>query len=1094
MTQLLLEHARTRDEQERSDAQPYAQRLSHADVARACSRSRSTICTMGWSASPPSPLEDLVAHASHRPALVVLARDSDRPRTPTIPAAGARARGAARPARSRSTATSTSRRGPARRSTAGFMQRFPKDGAQGLGRDPSFAILYDDERDLRRRVGRRSRARERSARLLTRRDVDAPADAIVDRLRQLSRSPHRLRVPAQRRRRAARHAAVRRLEPGRHLGRGVDRRRRGHRRRGWTAEFRIPLSQLRFSPATTPTSGASRSCARSARTQRAGHVVAVAAHARRRSSASSASSTASTTSSRRAASSCCRTSPAASTGMPIDAGDPLNDAVRDAAQHRPRSQVRPRARVHAVGDDQPGLRPGRGRSVAGQPVGATSCSSPRSGRSSSRASICSSCRSATATARSRARSTAAGSARAADRARRRLRLHRCAAVDDDLRRREADRQDRGGWSVGVLDAVTGAGDRPRSSTTNSDAHRADASSPLTNYAIARVKRDFSEGATSIGVSAHRGQSRARRHRPRRDAPRSGLHRRRSRSRTAGADNAWTAQRPHRRQLRPRHRRTRSPTTQQRRRPPVPAPRRDRRPLRSDAHEPVGLRRDAGWSASSATPSTGASGFGGDLRTPGPRAQRPRLPAAAPIASIPYLWAQYRDDDAERAPAQLAGQRRRVLGRQLRATAHRLRPRVQRERAARRTTGRSAAAATSTRGYWNSGALRGGPCAARRSEHVQRTAQLNTDHAASRLWFSVNGHTAPQLDDRRDRRRRRARRDDPGALERRPLPRAELSYERNDPMQYVDRGRRQRRHAALHLRRGSTRPTTSMTMRVELDVLAAPEPAGLRAAVRRDRAATPSSRTSTTRAPRSSPIAFTSFTGDEYQRSTDGTSIDRTATASSRTASTSPTSTSASCARRSCCAGSTARARRSSRSGATARPATRRSTAGSARPRLSASSCRARRRERRDGQGELLDRAVANELRRRRRRQLLPRRLEAEVLAPLEAGVGHRLDLIDGSRILPIWPLRVVEDRAEAAGELEPAGRRCARTATAGRRRPPCSCSRGRRRRPCRTPGRARRDCSGVTCALSSASLRMLLGARARHREAGLDRAAASRAL
>ncbi|MBA3395258.1 MAG: carbohydrate binding family 9 domain-containing protein [Deltaproteobacteria bacterium] len=58
---------------------------------------------------------------------------------------------------------------------------------------------------------------------------------------------------------------------------------------------------------------------------------------------------------------------------------------------------------------------------------------------------------------------------------------------------------RGGWSIGVLDAVTGEetatiidgmGDRQVSSVA-----------PLTNYSVTRVKRDFREGRTSIGAAA-----------------------------------------------------------------------------------------------------------------------------------------------------------------------------------------------------------------------------------------------------------------------------------------------------------------------------------------------------------------------------------------------------------------------------------------------------------------------------------------------------------------------------------------------------------------------------------------------------------------
>ena len=58
-----------------------------------------------------------------------------------------------------------------------------------------------------------------------------------------------------------------------------------------------------------------------------------------------------------------------------------------------------------------------------------------------------------------------------------------------------------GWSVGVLDAVTG----PETATVvpaNGDGSAQDVDvAPLTNYAIVRLKRDLYDGQTSIGVSA-----------------------------------------------------------------------------------------------------------------------------------------------------------------------------------------------------------------------------------------------------------------------------------------------------------------------------------------------------------------------------------------------------------------------------------------------------------------------------------------------------------------------------------------------------------------------------------------------------------------
>jgi hypothetical protein len=62
-----------------------------------------------------------------------------------------------------------------------------------------------------------------------------------------------------------------------------------------------------------------------------------------------------------------------------------------------------------------------------------------------------------------------------------------------------------GWSVGVLDAVTGRDTTEiatASDPTGAGGSRTDlASAALTNYAIARVKRDLNDGATSVGASA-----------------------------------------------------------------------------------------------------------------------------------------------------------------------------------------------------------------------------------------------------------------------------------------------------------------------------------------------------------------------------------------------------------------------------------------------------------------------------------------------------------------------------------------------------------------------------------------------------------------
>jgi len=56
-----------------------------------------------------------------------------------------------------------------------------------------------------------------------------------------------------------------------------------------------------------------------------------------------------------------------------------------------------------------------------------------------------------------------------------------------------------GWSIGVLDAVTG---EESATIVDADGMRAEpVVAPLTNYAVARVKRDFREGKTSIGLAS-----------------------------------------------------------------------------------------------------------------------------------------------------------------------------------------------------------------------------------------------------------------------------------------------------------------------------------------------------------------------------------------------------------------------------------------------------------------------------------------------------------------------------------------------------------------------------------------------------------------
>lgn len=58
---------------------------------------------------------------------------------------------------------------------------------------------------------------------------------------------------------------------------------------------------------------------------------------------------------------------------------------------------------------------------------------------------------------------------------------------------------RGGWSLGVFDAVTG--EESATIVDGAGMKMSPVVAPLTNYSVARVKRDFNEGRTSLGLSA-----------------------------------------------------------------------------------------------------------------------------------------------------------------------------------------------------------------------------------------------------------------------------------------------------------------------------------------------------------------------------------------------------------------------------------------------------------------------------------------------------------------------------------------------------------------------------------------------------------------
>ena len=104
---------------------------------------------------------------------------------------------------------------------------------------------------------------------LSRRDVSIPADRFSVYLDPLARPAQRLLLHGQRRRHAVRRHAVQRRLGGRLLGRRVGGARRARDDQGWTAEMRIPYSQLRFAGQPGEhASGASTSAASSRATTR----------------------------------------------------------------------------------------------------------------------------------------------------------------------------------------------------------------------------------------------------------------------------------------------------------------------------------------------------------------------------------------------------------------------------------------------------------------------------------------------------------------------------------------------------------------------------------------------------------------------------------------------------------------------------------------------------------------------------------------------------------------------------------------------------------------------------------------------------------
>jgi len=225
---------------------------------------------------------------------------------------------------------------------------------------------------------------------------------------------------------------------------------------------------------------------------------------------------------------------------------------------------------------------------------------------------------------------------------RRPRFPQGAAVDDDLRRAKLTGKTASGWSVGVLDAVTG---RESAEVVFEDVRSTPVVAPLTQLknAIARIKRDLGDGKTSIGVSAtavHR-KLEDTASRPRctiRPTPAA------SSSSTAWADDAWIANANLLGSLGPRHPGSDRGTQQS-------ARHYFQRPDASDVHLDLARTSLSGLAARWTIGQMGDTkhwryGFSGDLRTPGLELNDAGFQQTSDRIA-PYLTLQYRENTQAR---------------------------------------------------------------------------------------------------------------------------------------------------------------------------------------------------------------------------------------------------------------------------------------------------------------------------------------------------------------------------------------------------------------------------------------------------------------
>ena len=303
---------------------------------------------------------------------------------------------------------------------------------------------------------------------------------------------------------------------------------------GWTAEIRIPFSQLRFSPADRQTWGLQMERRIARRQEQAmfaftpkdqpagvplyGHLEGISGLRTRQRLEVLPYTVRSTPHASRA-----RTCARRRLSRPVPV------ASRAFVRCRRRREIPADIRRHTRRDAQSGLRPGRAGPRGGELDGVRDCSSRRSGRSSSRVPrSCGSARASSALPRAvrRSSSTRAGSVA------RRSSLAPDSAVYADLpdvahvlgAAKLTGRTARG-WSVGMLEAVTG---RERAAFVSAAGvpGRAEVE-PLTSYFAGRLKRDLRGGRATLG-----GLVTAVNRRPESDAAAAQL---RTSAYTAGAD-------------------------------------------------------------------------------------------------------------------------------------------------------------------------------------------------------------------------------------------------------------------------------------------------------------------------------------------------------------------------------------------------------------------------------------------------------------------------------------------------------------------------------------------------------------------------------